>query len=1046
MMLRFTRHFVAASLAVLASGVFAPVLAAQAIDMGQFEGLKWRLIGPFRGGRSTAVCGVVGRPSEFYMGTTGGGLWKTIDAGVNWECVSDGYFRTGSVGAVAASRSNPDIVYAGMGEACIRGNISHGDGVYRSADGGKTWGHVGLKETQTIGRIVVHPTNPDIVYVAALGHIYGANKERGVYKTTDGGKTWRQVLYVSERAGAVDLSLDVHNPETLYAATWEAWRTAYSLNSGGPGSKLFKTTDGGRNWTDLSQARGMPGGPLGRIGVSVSPADSNVVYAIVEALEGGVFRSDDAGTTWTLTNSDRNYRQRAWYYTHIAADPKNKDTVYVLNVGMGRSTDGGKTFRGVGTPHSDNHDLWIDPDDPNRLANANDGGANVSQDGGRTWTRQDYATAQLYHVSADNAFPYRVLAAQQDNSTVRIPSRTAGAGITSSDWTSTAGGESGYVVAKPDDPEIVFGGSYGGYLQRLNHRLNSSRNINFWPDNPMGHGAADLAHRIQWTFPIVFSPHDPNVLYSCSQFVMKSTNEGQTWQKISPDLTKNDKSKMGPSGGPITKDNTSVEYYGTVFTLAESPKKPGVLWAGSDDGWVSVTLDGGKAWQRVTPAGMPEWGLCSMIDASAHAEGTAYLAVDNHENDDLAPYIYRTHDFGKSWTKIVSGLPEDSYVRVVREDPKMRGLLYAGAETGVWVSFNDGALWQPLQFNLPVVPVHDLVIKDDDLIAATHGRSIWILDDLSLLRQANPSGGLATRLFKPRDNYRVSGGGGFGRRPQAREEEPEPTGENPPMGFVVTYSIQEPAESVLIEVSDARGVVVGRREGAPSAKGLHKVPIRLQYSSYRSVPGMIFWAAGSRPIPAPPGTYTIRLVVDGAAQMVDGRFVLPPNSEATEEDAVLQCDLARRISARVDDANQAVLKARDVRKKVADASEAAGKSGKDPKAISSAQEGASRLGAQLTEIEEAIYQVKNRSGQDPLNYPIRLNNKIAALLGVVLSGDFRPTDAAYEVFNALSGELQTHLDRLESLLTKDLNALNTQFQALGIERVAPDTSGGGVAP
>ncbi|HQU19545.1 MAG TPA: hypothetical protein PLA92_10910, partial [Fimbriimonadaceae bacterium] len=553
-MLRFTRHFVAASLAVLASGVFAPVLAAQAIDMGQFEGLKWRLIGPFRGGRSTAVCGVVGRPSEFYMGTTGGGLWKTIDAGVNWECVSDGYFRTGSVGAVAASRSNPDIVYAGMGEACIRGNISHGDGVYRSADGGKTWGHVGLKETQTIGRIVVHPTNPDIVYVAALGHIYGANKERGVYKTTDGGKTWRQVLYVSERAGAVDLSLDVHNPETLYAATWEAWRTAYSLNSGGPGSKLFKTTDGGRNWTDLSQARGMPGGPLGRIGVSVSPADSNVVYAIVEALEGGVFRSDDAGTTWTLTNSDRNYRQRAWYYTHIAADPKNKDTVYVLNVGMGRSTDGGKTFRGVGTPHSDNHDLWIDPDDPNRLANANDGGANVSQDGGRTWTRQDYATAQLYHVSADNAFPYRVLAAQQDNSTVRIPSRTAGAGITSSDWTSTAGGESGYVVAKPDDPEIVFGGSYGGYLQRLNHRLNSSRNINFWPDNPMGHGAADLAHRIQWTFPIVFSPHDPNVLYSCSQFVMKSTNEGQTWQKISPDLTKNDKSKMGPSGGPITKD------------------------------------------------------------------------------------------------------------------------------------------------------------------------------------------------------------------------------------------------------------------------------------------------------------------------------------------------------------------------------------------------------------------------------------------------------------------------------------------------------------
>lgn len=1018
----------------------------QSVDSKVFANMKWRSIGPYRGGRSVACAGSTARPNEFFFGATGGGVWKSTNSGADWDCVSDGFFGTSSVGAIAVSESNPDIVFAGMGEGCIRGNVAEGDGIYKSTDAGKTWTHVGLEDTRVITRVRIDPKNPDIVYVAALGHIYGPNRERGVFKSTDGGKSWNKVLFVNERAGAVDLSMDASNPEVLYAGTWEAWRTPYTLNSGGPGSKIWKTTDGGKTWADLSANPGLPKGAFGRIGIAVSAANPNRVYACVEALEGGLFVSDDAGATWKLSNDNRNYRQRAWYYTHVYADPKAVDTVYVLNVGFAKSADGGKTFSGVGTPHSDNHDLWINPGDPQIMINSNDGGANVSKDAGRTWTEQDIPTAQFYHVTTDNAFPYRVYGAQQDNSTVRIASRTFSAGIARTDWIGTAGGESGYIAAKPDDPEVVFGGSYGGYLEMMNHRTGESRNINPWPDNPMGHGAEDSRHRMQWTFPIVFSPHDPNRLYTCSQHLLASVNGGQTWKQISPDLTRNDRSTMGPSGGPITKDNTSVEYYGTIFTVAESPKRKGVIWCGSDDGLVHVTQDGGRNWTNITPTGMPKWGLCSMIEASPHDPAAAYLAVDNHENDDNAPHIYRTSDYGKTWTKIVSGIPNGAFARVCREDPVRRGLLYAGTETGVYVSFDDGATWKPLQLNLPVTPVHDLTIKDGDLIAATHGRAFWILDDLTPLEQAGNVASKNAHVFEPRPAVRARGGGGFGggRRGGGGANAPrELMGQNPALtGIVVNYYLPKGADSVEFELLDAKGTSVSRSASAPKDEGLQRTVLpQPRYPSFRTFPGMIFWAAGPQPVQGPLGEYTVRMKASGLGwtdtQEAKLKIVKDPRTSATEADSKAQFELAMKVATRVNDANDAVVQIRDLKKQIDDAVAA---SQNDPAIGSDGTSLKDRLGA----VEEEIYQVRNRSGQDPLNYPIKLNNKLAALLGVIQSGDFRPTDPCYEVFDMLSKQLQVQLDKLKGLLEKDLAAFNKLLTVKGMKTVTPTKAGSGL--
>ncbi len=1032
------------SLLLLPLLVGTPRAVAQEVNPSLMEALSWRSIGPFRGGRSTAVAGVPDRTDEYWFGGTGGGVWKTTDAGQEWENVSDGFFGTGSVGAIAVSLTDPDIVFVGMGETQIRGNISHGDGVYRSVDSGKTWTHMGLTETQTISRIRIHPENPDIVYVAALGHIYGPNEERGVFRSTDGGTTWQKILFVSDRAGAVDLSMDPNDPGTIYAATWETGRTPYSLNSGGPGSKLFKTSDGGDNWTDITRNPGLPQGLIGKIGVALSPVDPDRVWAIVEAEDGGIFRSDDAGETWTLLNDERRFRQRAWYYTRIYADTKDRETMYVLNTGFYRSTDGGEKYTTIGVPHGDNHDLWINPDDPQKMINSNDGSANVSFDGGRTWTAQDNATAQFYHVTTDNNFPYRIYGAQQDNSTVRIASRTSGFGIGEDDWESTAGGESGYIAIDPDDPEIVYGGSYGGLLTRVDHRTGMSRNINAWPDNPMGHGAIDAALRFQWTFPIVFSPHDAGLLYTCSQYLLKSTNEGETWKKISPDLTRNDPATLGPSGGDITHDNTAVEYYATIFTISESPIVQGLIWAGSDDGLVHITRDGGASWQKITPAGMPEWGLCSMIEASPHDPATAWLAVDNHENDDYTPWAYVTHDYGKSWQKIVDGIPRTTFIRVIREDPGKKGLLYAGTEMGVFVSFNGGQNWQSLQLNLPLVPIHDLVVKDDDLIAATHGRSFWVLDDITPLHQFDEvSPDAPSFLLQPKNAYRTRWGGGSGRFRGRSGGTSVTVGQNPMSGVVVTYGLTVDAEAVRFEITDMDGNVLttlesGSGQNISKTAGMYRFSAFLQYPSFRGFDGMIMWAAGARPITAPPGEYRVRMMVDFQERRrvrteehtATFRWLADPRSGSTDADLRAQFDLAMRISERTSNANDAVFMIRDIKTKVDAAIEASGNNQVLVRAGEALKE-------KLSGPEGEIYQVRNQSGQDPLNYPIKLNNKIAALLGVVMSGDYRPTDQSYEVFAILSAELQVQLDILKGTIDTDLAAFNRLLAEIDLEEIVP---------
>ena len=1040
-----SRSFTLPALAVLAGLLLTALPAGSRAQSQTGElaiDLTWRSIGPYRGGRSVACTGVRQQPEVYYFGATGGGLWKTADGGETWANVSDGYFGTGSVGAVQVSDSDPDVVWVGMGETQIRGNISHGDGVYRSTDGGQTWSHRGLRDTQFIARIRIHPDDPDLVYVAALGHVYGQNEERGVFRTTDGGESWEKILSISDRAGAVDLSMDPNDPAVIYAATWEAWRTPWSLNSGGPGSKLFKTTDGGDTWTEITRNPGLPTGIIGKIGVAVSPVDPDRVWAIVEADDGGIFLSDDAGATWRLLDDDRRFRQRAWYYTRIYADPQDRATVYVLNTGFYKSTDEGGSWSSIRVPHGDNHDLWLNPDDPLKMINANDGSANVSFDGGQSWSEQDIATAQFYHVTTDNAFPYRIYGAQQDNSTVRIASRTRGGGITADDWEGTAGGESGYIAPKPDDPEIVYGGSYGGYLMRIDHRTGMARNVNAWPDNPMGHGAIDPKHRFQWTFPIVFSPHDPDLLYTCSQHLLKTTNGGETWKVISPDLTRNDPTKLGPSGGPITKDNTSVEYYCTIFTVAESPLVPGLIWAGSDDGLVHITRDGGASWQNITPPEMPEWGLCSMIDASPHEAGTAWLAVDNHENDDFTPYIFVTRDFGASWTKITDHLPGDTFVRVVREDPVRPDLLYAGTEMGVFVSYQGGTDWQPLQFNLPLVPIHDLVIKDDDIIVATHGRSFWVLDDITPLRQiADMPMDRRIVFFEPKDAYRIQWGGG-GRYGGGRGAE---MGANPLSGVVLTWGLTENADRVTFEIIDPAGESFmsvqsadddegSRRRGQaiPTTAGVHRTSLWLQYPGFRGFEGMITWAARSRPIPAPPGTYTVRMTVEmnGRTEAVEHTFgwLADPRSGSSEADLQAQFDLAMRITARTNEANDAVWTIRELKRLVNEEVEAAGN-----RALERAGDA---LISALSGPEAEIYQVRNRSGQDPLNFPIKINDKIGGLLGVVLTGDYRPTDQCYEVFADLSGQLQVQLDALDRVYADELAAFNERLRRMEREEIA----------
>ena len=1010
------------------------------------KALQWRSIGPYRGGRVTAVAGVASQPMVFYFGATGGGVWKTVDGGINWEVISDGsVFGTGSVGAIGLSDSDPNTIYIGMGESPIRGNVSHGDGVYKSTDAGKTWKRFGLEDSRQIPRIRVHPRNPDLVYAAVLGHVWGPNEQRGIFRSKDGGKNWERILFRSNKAGASDLIMDPTNPNILYAGFWEVYRRPWTLESGGPGGGIFKSTDGGDTWIEITRNEGLPKGIVGKIGIAVSPANPDRVWAIIEAEDGGVFRSDNAGRTWSKLNEERRLRQRAWYYTRIYADTKNADTVYVLNTGFYKSNDGGRTYSSIAVPHGDNHDLWIAPEDPNRMINSNDGGANVSFNGGKSWTEQDQPTAQFYRVTVDNDFPYNVYGAQQDNSTVRIASRTMDNSITTEHWYDVGGGESGWIAPSPKDSQIVYAGSYGGLLTRYDRRTGQLRDINPYPENPMGSGADVLKYRFQWNFPILFSPHDPDTLYAAANVLFRSTNEGQSWEVISPDLTRNDKSKQGASGGPITKDNTSVEYYDTIFAVMESPIQKGTIWTGSDDGLVHLSRDGGRNWNNVTPSKgiMPEWIQINSLEASPHDPATAFVAATMYKWDDYKPYLYRTNDYGQTWRKITTGLPENSFTRVIREDPNRKGMLYAGTETGLYVSFDNGANWQPMQFNLPVVPITDLVVhkREHDLIAATQGRSFWIFDDLPLLHQMSETGSIKlspeNKLFKPEDTYRTQGGGGMPLPPTAV------VGKNPPNGVVVYYSLKnKPTSETTLEFFDAAGKSIrkftasaaprspgesssssGGEEGAaggpPPARlsadaGLNRFVWDMRYTEATRFPGMILWAGETRGPRVAPGNYQVKLTVDGKTLTETFTVKPDPRLSTTPADYAKQLDLALKIRDKLTETHNAIIKIRDVRKQIDDLL----KRMKEQPNLKVINDAATGLNKNLTAIEEALYQTKNQSSQDPLNFPIRLNNKLAALGGVVARAEYAPTEQSFAVYQELSNQIDAQLQKLSQVLKR----------------------------
>jgi photosystem II stability/assembly factor-like uncharacterized protein len=984
------RFFILAVLALIT--VIQPLHGQQQQQRSSLAGaLRWRNIGPFRGGRVTAVAGVATQPFVYYMGATGGGVWKTEDAGVTWTNISDGFFRTGSVGAVSVAESNPNIVYVGMGEGCLRGNISTGDGVYKSTDAGRTWTHVGLADSSQIGRMRIDPSNPDVVYVAAIGHPYGPNAERGLFRTKDGGRSWQKVLFVDDKTGAADIAMDPSNPQVLYATTWQVLRTPWNITSIGPGGGLYKSIDGGDTWTKLTS--GLPATNLGKIGVTVSPANPQRVWATVEADDkGGVYRSDDGGKTWQLLNGGFNMTARQYYYGHIFADPVDANTVYTFCAKyFYKSTDGGKTYTEIQTPHSDYHDLWIDPKNPLRMVNGSDGGAAITFNGGGAWSSLDnQPTAQFYAVITDNSVPYRIYGSQQDNTTVSIASRTNGGGITESDWHPVAGGESGYLAPTPSVPPVVYGGSYWGHLTRYDERTGEVRNITVWPDYNGGRPASDVKYRFQWTFPIVVSPHDANTVFAGAQVLFRTTNGGQSWEAISPDLTRNDKAKQ--NGGRLE------EYYSTIFTIAESRVTKGVIWTGSDDGLVQVTRDGGRTWQNVTPPAIQPYTRINIVEASPHDAGTAYIAVNRYQLDDFRPYLFKTADYGKTWTAIASGIPERSFARTIREDPKRRGLLYAGTETGVYYSTNDGAEWQSLQLNLPNVPITDLTIKNDDLIASTQGRSFWVLDDVAPLHSMSRATTSAAQLFPPRDAVRARRGG-FGRGATG-------VGQNPPGGAIVTYSLPA-AQPVMLEFLDAKGTVVKSisstdRNGPAATPGLHRYSWDMRYADAHGIDGGTFLAGGNLRGPvAVPGTYQVRMTTAGQTLTQPLRIVADPKSEAKAADLQEQFDLLIAIRDRVSAVHDAVNEIKKLRASLAARTDRAA---------------AARLDAALDAVLKQLVELRFTGFDDQmLVFDLKLNNRMAALQGYVAQGDYAPTEQQYSVFRELASAIDGVLARFAAL-------------------------------
>ena len=1007
---------------------------AQTVPDTLFTGMKWRQVGPYRGGRSEAVTGIPGDPNTYFFGGAGGGVWKSTDGGGNWIPLFDKQ-PVSSIGAIAVADSDPNVVYAGTGEGCIRGNLTSGDGVYKSTDGGRTWRNVGLRDSRQIGALVIHPRDPNIVLVAALGHVYGPNAERGVFRTVDGGRTWEKVLSKNDHTGAIDVVFDPKNPNILFASLWEVNRTPWNLTSGGEGSGLYKSTDGGATWKHLD-GNGLPKGILGRIGVSVSGADDSRIYALIEANEGGLFRSDDAGDTWTRVNDDERYRQRAWYFTHVYADPKVADTVYVLNTGAFRSTDGGKTFNLLPAPHGDHHALWIDPTNPARMISGNDGGATITTDGGKTWTNQyNQPTAQFYHVVADNDYPYRLYGAQQDNTSVAIDSRSDSGIIDRQDWYDVGGGESGSIAPDPRNADIVYAGDNGGVLTRWEKRTRQAQYINPWPLDTSGMGAGELEHRFQWTEPLLVSPHDANVLYTCAERVFKSTNGGMSWTAISPDLTRNDKTKQKPSGGLITLDITSVEYYDTVFAFTESPLQKDLLWAGTDDGLVHVSQDGGKTWSNVTPAGLPEWSTISQIDASPLSAGTAWIAVDRHRLDDVHPYIYRTTDFGKSWTKLVNGIPDNAFARVVRQDPKRQDLVYAATELGVFASFDSGQHWQSLQLDLPSTPVTDLIIKNDDLAISTNGRAFWILDDIAPLREANAQ--LAAgdmHLYTPSQTVRL-------RYPESIERH-RPVGFSPSGAYIDYWFKTAPEGEATLDIKDEQGRLVRSFsskkkktsfeqppewpeqvkpvELIPAAAGLNRFPWNLRYESPVETPGLFYAGNGPEGPIVLPGKYRLTLTANGKSESSDLVVLADPRVTTPPADMRKAFDLQTRVNDRIADLHRALNQMRSVRGDLDTVKRRLDGTGHGQSVVAAID----KLEGEMAPVEAQLTQVKLKSSEGTLRYPVMLNEQFDTFRAMIENADAAPTQSMLDVYASLDQRLSAALTQWNALLKNEVPALD----------------------
>lgn len=1012
-----------------------------------FKSLRWRLVGPFRGGRVDAVAGDHSKPLVYYMGAVNGGVWKTANAGLSWENITDGKTDISSVGAVTVAPSDPNVIYVGTGESQLREDLTYGTGIYRSTDAGETWQHLGLVETHQVTAIRVHPDNPDVAYVAAIGHAFGPNPERGVFRTIDGGKSWKKILFLDDSTGATDLSMDPTNPRILFASMWKFQRSPWGMDAGGGKSGLWKSTDGGDTWTDLSANPGMPKAPLGKIGVAVSPANPRRIYASVEAKDtlGGIFRSDDGGATWSRTNGEQKFQVRPWYYSAVTADPLNENVVYVMNLQVWRSIDGGRTFSRVRVPHGDTHIMWVDPKDPNRLINGNDGGATISQDGGKSWSSiYNQPTAQFYHVITDNQWPYRLYGAQQDNSAITIASRSDFGSISERDWWSVAGCENAHLAVDPRNPNITYGGCYTGMLMRHDNRTQQTRDISVWLNNFDGWAVKDVPNRFQWTFPVLLSPHDPNTLYVTSQHVWRSTNEGQSWEKISPDLTYADPATLGPTGGPVHKDMTGTEWYATIYAFAESPRAKGELWAGSDDGRVHLSRDGGATWSEVTPKGMVKHTRVTGIEPSPHDPAVAYLSATRYQLDDFRPYLYKTADYGKTWTRIDNGIAMGAYTRSIREDPVRRGLLFAATETGVWISFDDGAHWETLQLNLPRVSVRDLRVHENDLVVATHGRAFWSLDDIGVLRQLHDSvTAKALHLFQPTDAWRFAGGRG-GRGGTA--------GENPYDGVLVDYWVgKAPTGKLTLEFVDARGTVMRTFSSAVKKDSSAKpAPDSLAYFASDSIvmarPGSnrFFWNLrypnakelktvvndmGTLTGPTiVPGAYTVRLIAGTDTLSRPFTVKLDPRLQATTADLQRTFDIGMKVHGRIGDIVDAFGRIEDLQKQI----DVRVEQSSEQAYAQRVKDAAKPVREQLEVVRTELVDWYNHDDQATLHFPIKLYNMMLSLNSQVLGQEAAPTRQHGEILDDLGGKVDVQLQRLQQLEANEIRSLNQLLQELGL--------------